>query len=498
MDEQITRGRSQEGGETVRVTTGVPGLDLLLNGGLRQGGLHVILGDPGAGKSVLAHQIASHRIRQGGKVLYLTALVEAHQTLISQARTFTFFDPGVVPDSFYYASLYPMLAKGGLKAVREEISRLVAHHDPSLVILDGVHALKFSGEKPLEYQRFMHEMEAQASVMGLTTLLLAHPPTEGVGADPTFTIADAIFHLRTEEVRMREIRMFSVGKLRGANHIRGWHTFEITGEGIQIYPRIEALVDHLEIDVANEIPAPAPDEQLRTAVEGLDEMLAGGLARGSLTLVVGTPGSGKTLFGMAFLSAGAEAGEPGLLVGYHETPDVLVDKAEKAGLPIRRGIENGHIHLRWKAPAELLADREGARLLATIEEHGIKRVVIDAIEDLRQAITPRERDLSFLSSLANLLREKGVTTVVMQDMSQVVGTSFDMPMAQLSAMMDNVLHLRYVEQKGTLGRLLAVLKVRSRGHDPSLRQFHITANGLSVGEPYDSSEMVLTGLGLPR
>ena len=380
-------------------------------------------------------------------MLYLTALVETHETLIAQARTFDFFDPGVVPNSFYYASLYPMLAQGGLQAAREEISRLVAHHAPSLVIVDGVHALKVAADGRLDYQRFMHELEAQSAVTGVTTLLLVHPPEGGIASDPTFTIADAIFHMRAEMVRLREVRMFSVEKLRGVHHIRGWHTFEITGEGIHIYPRIEALANHLREDVRNQAPAPPPDTPLRVAVDGLNEMLGGGLPPNSLTLVVGTPGSGKSLFGMAFLSAGADAGEPGLLLGYHETPEVLIDKAEKAGLPIRRGIDDGKIHLRWRAPAELLADAEGEQLLALVEEHKIKRVVIDAIEDLRQAITPRERDLSFLSSLANLLREKGVTTVVMQDMSRIVGVNFDMPMAQLSAMMDNVLHLRYVEQR---------------------------------------------------
>lgn len=469
-----------------------------MNGGLRQGGLHVLLGGPGAGKSVLAHQIGANMIRGGGKVLYLTSLVESHQTLIAQARTFGFFDPDFVPNSFYYASLYPGLAKGGLPAAREEISRLVAQHDPTLVILDGVHALKFSGGSPLEYQRFMHELEAQSAVAGITMLLLAHPPTEGVAADPTFTIADAIFHMRNEEVRLRDLRMFSVGKLRGVNHIRGWHTFEISGDGIHIYPRIESLADHLREEVAGTAPAAPPDDQLGVSIEGLDEMLSGGFARESLTLVVGSPGSGKTLFGMAFLSAGAEADEPGLLLGYHETPSIVIDKAEKAGLPIRRGIEQGKIHIAWRAPSELLADEEGERLIQLAKKHRIKRVVIDAIEDLRQAITPPERDLSFLSSLGNLLRELGVTTIVMQDMSRIAGVSFDMPMAQLSAMMDNVLHLRYVEQKGELERLLVILKVRARQHDTSLRRFHISDNGLSVGKAYDKSEMVITGLGLPR
>src|SRR5687767_15273715 len=103
-----------------RLETGIPGLDRLLQGGLRRTGLHVILGRAGAGKSILAHQLGAHHIRTGGTVLYLTALVETHQTLISQARTFRFFDPGMVAHGFYYASLYPALERGGLAAMGEE------------------------------------------------------------------------------------------------------------------------------------------------------------------------------------------------------------------------------------------------------------------------------------------------------------------------------------------------------------------------------------------
>ena len=498
MDEQKSGEEQRRRAGPVQVPTGIPGLDRLLNGGLRQGGLHIVLGGPGTGKSVLAHQVGANLIRAGGKVLYLTALVETHQTLISQARTFGFFDPATVPGSFYYASLYPMLVNGGLQAAREEISRLVAHHSATLVIIDGVHALKVAAEGRFEYQQFMHELEAQAAVTGMTTLLLAHPPEGGISSDPTFTIADAIFDMGIEEVRMRKVRTFAVSKLRGVNHIRGRHTFRITGEGIHVYPRTEALTAQMEAHLAHTTVDGSSPELLKVAVEGLDEMLGGGLDRDSTTLAVGTPGSGKTLFGLAFVSAGADAGEAGLLLGYHERPEALVQKGEGVGLPIRRGMEEGKIHLYWRAPAELLVDREIEHLLTVVEEYNIQRVVIDALEDLRHSVIPRERELFVISSLANLLRERGVTTVVLHDLQRVVGVNFDMPMSELSAVMDNALHLRYVEQKGEMKRLLTILKVRARAHDHALREFHISEKGLSVGKAFDRSEMVLTGLGLPR
>lgn len=498
MDEHRRGGEGRRAAEPVQIPTGIPGLDRLLNGGLRQGGLHVVLGGPGRGKSVLAHQVGANLIRAGGKVLYLTALVETHQTLISQARTFAFFDPGVVPGSFYYASLYPMLASGGLAAVREEITRLVAHHGPTLVILDGVHALKLAGTGPLDYQRFMHEMEAQSAVTGVTTLLLAHPPEGGVDADPTFTIADAIFEMGVEQVRLRQVRTFAVTKMRGVNHVDGWHTFRITREGIHIHPRAESLAGDMEAHLSGAAPREGEDGPLDFAIQGLSEMLGGGVGRSTLTLVVGTPGSGKTLSGLAFLCAGADQGEPGLLLGYHELPGTLVAKGEAVGLPVRRALDDGNLHIYWKAAAELLVDEEIERLLAYVERHGIKRVVIDAVEDLVQAVIPRDRQLFVMSALANVLRARGIATVFLQDLPRIVGVSFEMPMPELSAMMDNVLHLRFVERTGELKRLIAVLKVRARAHDHRLREFHVTETGLRVGKPFDHADMVLTGLGLSR
>jgi len=479
-----------------QVSTGVPGLDRLLAGGLRRGGLHVVLGGPGAGKSVLAHQVGAHLIRAGGKVLYLTALVETHQMLLSQARSFRFFDPRMVPRSFYYASLYPALAASGLQGAREEIGRLVAHHDPSLVVLDGVHALKVSAATRLEYQRFMHEMEAQATVSGVTTLMLTHPD-EPLSSDPTFTIADGIIHLRAEDVGLRTVRMVSVEKLRGVAHLGGWHTFAIRAQGMHIFPRLEALTAGME---ARGAQGDAADARADFAIDGLGEMLGGGgVPRGSATVVIGTPGSGKTLTGLAFLAAGAQAGEPGLLVGFHEEPLALCAKADGVAMSsFRAGVDAGTIHLHWRAPTELLADEVAERLLSTVDEHGIRRVVLDAIEDVRGAVIPQERHIAFLSALTNLLRHRGVTTVLLLDLERIAGINFDLPMADLAAVMDNVLHLRFVEQKSELHRMVAVLKVRARGHDHAMRELHITPKGMKVGKPFDRSELVLTGLALPR
>ncbi len=475
-----------------QIPTGIAGLDRLLNGGLPRGGLHVVVGRPGAGKSVLAHQLGAEWIRRGGKVLYLTALVETHQTLIAQARSFRFFDPSTVPGSFYYASLYPALARGGLAGVREEISRLLREHAPTLMVVDGVHALKAIAASRLEYQRFMHEMEAEATLTGASTLMLVHP--EGsMSSDPTFTIADGVVRLSVRRVGLRSLRTIGVEKLRGVAHVGGWHSFEIGANGIRVFPRLESLVAGELSHIDSDPPLAAEEDLLAFAVEDMHDLIGGGVARDSVTLLVGTPGSGKTLLGLSFLAASAQAGEPALLLGFHEKPEVLLQKADAVGLPVRKGIEDGLLHLHWRAPAELMADEFADWLLEFVREAGIRRLVIDAIEDVRQAIIPREREVYFLGALANRLRDGNVATFMMQDMPRIAGVNFDLPMAELSALMDNVLHTRYVEDGADMHRLIGVLKIRARHHDHSLREFQITAKGLRVGKPFKRGDALLTG-----
>jgi circadian clock protein KaiC len=157
-------------------------------------------------------------------------------------------------------------------------------------------------------------------------------------------------------------------------------------------------------------------------------------------------------------------------------------------------MEEGLLHVYWKAPTELLADPEIEQLLALIDEHKIQRVVIDALEDIRHAVIPREREMFVIAALTNLLRERGVTTLVMHDLQRVAGDSFDMPLPELSAVMDNALHMRYVEQKGEMKRLIAVLKMRARMHDHSLREFVITDRGLSVGKAFSKADTALLGV----
>ena len=468
--------------------TGIPGLDRLLQGGIRRMGMHVVLGRAGTGKSILAHMAGANHIRQGGTVLYMTALVESHQTLISQARTFPFFDPATIAHGFYYASLSPALERGGLKAMGEEIGRLVHERKPSLVIIDGLHALQLAASSQLDYQRWLHTLEAQAAVTGMTTLLLTHPRRSS-SDDPTFTIADGIIEFRMVPKQLRSVRLVCVRKLRGVGHIGGWHPAEITAAGLIVYPRLEALV--ATEGVPAEVPPLTRHEFL---VDGLTAMMGGGVPNSSTSFIIGTPGSGKTFLGLAFLCGAGKKKERALHYGFHETPDRILIKADAIGLPLRKLVDKGDVEMLWQPPSELISDEIAARILRIVDERGIKRLVLDAYDQFAQGATVGERSKEFFAAFCTLLRARGVALVLTQDMTQIAGSEFQLPLGDVSQMVDNIIHVRSTEMHAEFRQLIAILKMREQNYDRSIRELVIDRKGIRVGGVFEEGESLLTGL----
>ncbi|HET9982404.1 MAG TPA: ATPase domain-containing protein [Longimicrobiales bacterium] len=476
---------------TEQITTGIAGLDRLLRGGLRRGGLHLIVGEPGVGKTVLAHQIGAFHARAGRQVLYLTAVVETHQTLLSQFRTFSFFDPSIVSHTFYYASLTAALQTEGLPGVHREIARLVPERAPALLMLDGLQGIREIAEKPAEYHRFLTFLQAQCSSTGATGLLIAN--REGVDtADPMYTVSDAILALDTLQSVRRRIRTIEVRKLRGVHHLTGVHLLRITGSGVEVFPRLEALV-------ADQPPEETPVYgRVRFGIDGLDAMVGGGLGSGAVTLVTGTPGAGKTSIGLSFLAAGIEAGEGGLFVGFHETPDRLLTKADALGLPLRAGVQSGGVRFQWWPSADLLVDCVAQRVLETVERHGIRRVIIDGANDLVRGLAEPARAVPFLNAFMDLLRARGVAVLLTQELSQIFSLDFVMPLPDVSAAVDNIVLLRYVELDGRLRRLLSILKVRDQEYDSSVREFSLSGQGIRIGDTFDRAGRAAGGSSRPR
>ena len=238
-----------------------------------------------------------------------------------------------------------------------------------------------------------------------------------------------------------------------------------------------------------------PVERASTGNKQLDLMMEGGPLRGSVTLVIGAPGTGKTCLGLEFIAHGVEMGEPGLIVTFEHFPKKLLRDASSLGFDLQEMERNGMLRILFTSPEIFFeqAQTPGGLLDTMVQELGAKRILIDSISHLerlaRDPVKLREVAFTFI----NALLRHGLTAIVTQEDPDITG---DMTAAQygISYLVDAVVILRYVELDSSVSRAILVLKQRASSHDKSIREFRVTERGIAIGEPFADREGVLSGL----
>lgn len=465
-----------------RLLTRVPGLDTVLGGGLMVGDAYLISGKPGTGKTTLGNQLAFAHAAAGGTVLFATLLTESHDRMLAHLNGFSFIDPAVVGDRIHYISLLGALQEGSFEGMLRTLLETMRNYGPTLLVIDGTGATRMFAGSDFDYLHFIHALQARTALFGCTTVLLAGKRESRAAA----THVDGVIQLVNTTANQGDARWLRVAKLRGSNHLHGHHAFAIGGDGMVVFPRLEAAHARLE-------PGwPEPAERLAFGVAGLDAMAAGGPAVASSTLVLGTPGAGKTVLGLHFLDEGARRGEPGLLASFQETTPGIAATADGIGLDLGRHLDSGLVRMTWRPPLEFEPDEWAWQLLAAVDAHHPRRLVVDAFSDLFRLFIVPERQTHFSHALANGLRDRGVTTLFLMEIDAFAGPTLAVPVPNLSATMDNALLLRTVELHSALHRMVSILKLRQTGFDPNIREFTIGSQGIEVGEPFHATEL-LTG-----
>jgi circadian clock protein KaiC len=461
-----------------RVPTGIPGLDTILEGGLLRGGVYIIEGPPGVGKTTLGSHFCFNHAAAGGRAVYITLLAESHTRLLAHLRRMTFFDPSVVPDRVSYVSAFKVLEAEGLGSLLKLVRQTIAAQKASVVVLDGLVSAEEASPSAKDFKKFIHELQVVTAMIGCTALLL-NSTERPRGFRPERTMVDGIIELEDELVRLRAIRHLSVRKMRGAAPVRGKHFMTISDDGVSVLPRIETYV----IETGKDIELPVSRERVNFGVQVLDQMMLGGVAETSITAVVGPSGSGKTILGLHFLHAGVERGERGLYFGCFERPHVLLDKAKKLGLPL----DNPQIVVEWHRPVEGVIDLLADRLLRAVRQHGARRVYLDGLTGFHAAAESPSRLREVMSCLTDELESLGVTTAYSAETPDLFGENLQLSILGMSSLTQNILLLNHIEREKRTRRTLTVLKVRDSQHDLSVRDFAITTRGIVVSEPETES-----------
>jgi circadian clock protein KaiC len=475
-------------GEGDRLETGIIGLDAILGGGVFEGGIYIIQGAPGAGKTILGNQICFGHAAQGRHALYITLLAESHSRMIGHMRRLAFFDEAAIPDRMSYVGAFKTLEDGGLRGLLEVVRREVRSRKASILVLDGLVTVHDKARTDLELKKFIHELQTQAAFSNCTMFLLtgsvdpnAYPPER--------TMVDGVIELRSSLHGRRAERELQVHKLRGSWFMGGRHSYRISANGIAAFPRIEALLETPSVWDRADGPV------VSIGNPGIDEMLGGGVDRHSVTVVLGPSGSGKTSAGLQFL-CGGPVEEPVMLFGFNENPMALKIKAEALKLPLEA--RGDAVSLLWRPQTEAILDEAATDLLAAIKQRGVRRLVIDGLDGFAMLTDEKKRMRAFLSALCNELRALGVTTLATVETGHA-GLRPGQPLAGvdqsgLSAVAENIIALHLAALRSETFRLMSVLKARDRRTDLRMRRFEIADGGIMLEKDHQGAEAILRDL----
>ncbi|ACA59221.1 ATPase domain-containing protein [Candidatus Desulforudis audaxviator] len=464
-----------------KLRTGIKNLDHILDGGIPVYSLNVVSGSPGSGKTIFVQNIIFNTARNGLKSLYLTTISESQFKMVRHLQEFEFFSDDFLGDKVVYEDLGAVLRKQGADKGLEYLTQMIKKHLPDIVVIDSFKAIRdfFPDEKA--FKAFVFDLAAALSIWEVTVFLVGEYKEQELTLLGEFAVADGIFHLYGQEEKRFQKRYLRILKMRGANFEQGEHLFQISHAGIEVYPRMRPEGKELQYE--------ARPGRKGFGITGLDEMLCGGLTEGTITLISGGTGTGKTALALKFLLDGAEKGEKGLFLSFEQPVNQLQDTARRLGWEIDRYLAEGRLDIKFISPIELDVDKHAFEILDMVREKKVDRFVIDSISSFESSVSDIQKYKDYLWAIGQQLKRRHITTIF-----TVLNEDLFSPMvvtkAQISLMADNIIILRYVEDYSSIKKVLGILKARGSDHNKALREYEITPNGINILGKLNRADML--------
>ena len=475
----------------VRAKTGIWGLDDILSGGFTRQHVFLVEGAPGTGKTTIALQFLMEGVRAGEKCLYITlSETEAELrdgaashgwSLDEQIEVFELLPPESLLDSDQQQSLL-YSSDLELGETTKQIFEAVEKAQPHRVVLDSLSEIRLLAQSSLRYRRQILALKHYFARFGTTVLMLDDLTTD-VADKTVHSVAHGV--LRLEELAPAygaERRRVRVIKYRGVKFRGGYHDVTITTGGLNVFPRL----------VASEYRSTFLRTTMSSGIAGLDGLLGGGVETGSSTLILGPAGTGKSLTAIVFIAAAIARGEKAALFVFDEELGLLFSRMMGLGIDLEAMQRQGSLFIEQVDAAELSPGEFAHRVRRRVDDDCIKTVVIDSLNGY-QAAMPEENSLILhMHELLQYLNRQGAATFMTVAQHGLVG---DMKApVDVTYLADTVMLLRYFEAVGSVRRAVSIIKKRTGAHEATIREYRIDNRGLTIGEPLNGFQGVLTGV----
>jgi circadian clock protein KaiC len=476
-------------GDLPRVSTGCDGLDDILGGGFDANRMYLYEGRPGTGKTTMALQFLLQGARGGESVLYvslsetkreLTLVAKRHGWSLDGVEIFELVPPETTLDPERELTVFHP-AEVELNETTNLIFKEVERINPTRVVLDSLSELRLLAQSPLRYRRQVLALKHFFTNRNCTVVLLDDLSSSQDDLQ-LHSIAHGVVMLEQLAIDYgAERRRIRVIKMRGIRFRGGYHDFIIEEGGLRIFPRLVAAEHHKPFAGAF---TPSGNAEL-------DQLLGGGLERGTNALLIGAAGVGKSSLALTYAIAAAGRGEHAVFFAFDEGRGTVEARAQTLGLPLDKHIASGHIRFQQIDPAELSPGEFAANVRKSVEVDNARVVIIDSLNGYLNAM-PDERFLILqMHELLTYLGQQGVLTILVLAQHGLVGP-MDTPL-DISYLSDAVLMLRYFEYDGMVRRALSVVKKRSGHHEHTIREFRLGSEGIKLGPPLRDFSGIFAG-----
>jgi len=467
-----------------RVSTGVAGLDEIMNQGFLPQQVYLVRGGPGSGKSTLGLHFLTAGTSNGEKVLFIT-LGEPESQVRKNAKSIgldlkgvSFLDLAPTPEFFTEAGSYDVFSPAEVERgpITQKITEEVGKLKPTMVFVDSATQFRYLSTDAFQFRKQMLALARYLTEQGATVVLSSEGSAEAPDDDLQF-LCDGVISLESGP----DGRTIMVTKFRGSDFRSGAQSMRLGNKGMEVFPRLVPEAYTREYIA----------EPMSSGVPELDELLHGGLERGTVTIISGPTGTGKTTLGLQFMKEAAGRGERSVVYTFEEGRQTMLKRCMGINIPVREMIERKMLTIVQVEPLHYTPDEFASLVQQEVGEENARIVMIDSTSGYGLSLGSGDL-LSHLRALTQYLKNMGVTTILISATESITG---ELMITEVGAshLADNIVFLRYLEIAGEMRRAVGVLKKRTSSFEKTLREFEITRYGLKVGEPLTGLRGILSG-----